>query len=563
MMGLPSTFAQGTVYGFYTRQFYDSLYVSDNWKITPRLTLNYGLRWEPYLSPYNNRGENEIFSPAAYAAGTKSTVFSNAPAGLFFPGDSQYTSGTYSHNYYNGPDWNKWYPRVGLAWDPEGKGRMTIRAAYGMFGDRAQMLAGTAGYFDAPFGNQETISGANMTNPFASQSGGVNGNPFPVVSSIVGIGVYAPNAPFVQNGNYINSPLSNFHPVYMNQWNLSIQRQMGKDWLLTANYVGNNTIHMISGENQNQAVFIGPPSNGPCTLQSVNGPVNEPVCNTTGDQQLRRVNSLLNPAQGIYYSNIGTVDDGGTAEYEGLYLSARKTLSHNVTLLANYTWSHCISDVYNFNPANGGVSPFGARRQYRSNCVGIDLRQEVVLNLVATTPRFANRWARMVGSDWQVAPILEIKSATNFSVFSGVDQALTTAPFQPPNQVSANPYPATQTLSNWINSSAFAVATPGTYGNLGYNNMKGPDLFQLNLALSRNFPIGEKRLIQLRAEAFNLPNHLNAFSPGGSPISQTAVGGSAALNASNFGQITADVSGNNGLLGGDYRVIQMAMKFVF
>ena len=69
MLGLPATFAQGTVYGFYTRQFYDSLYVQDNWKVTPRLTLNYGVRWEPYLSPYNDRGENENFIPALFAAG--------------------------------------------------------------------------------------------------------------------------------------------------------------------------------------------------------------------------------------------------------------------------------------------------------------------------------------------------------------------------------------------------------------------------------------------------------------------------------------------------------------
>ena len=132
---------------------------------------------------------------------------------------------------------------------------------------------------------------------------------------------------------------------------------------------------------------------------------------------------------------------------------------------------------------------------------------------------------------------------------------------QTPNLVNANPYPANQTVNNWINASAFAPAALGTYGNLGYNNLKGPGIFQLNVALSRNFPIGEKRVIQLRAEAFNLPNHLNAFAPGMRP--SPAVGASITLNSSNFGQITSDISGNNGLLAGDYRVIQLAMKFVF
>ena len=83
-----------------------------------------------------------------------------------------------------------------------------------------------------------------------------------------------------------------------------------------------------------------------------------------------------------------------------------------------------------------------------------------VLNLVATTPRFSNRALRIVGSDWQVAPILEIKSAQFFSVFAGVDQALTTVANQPPNLVNPNPYPANQTVSHWINASAFATATP-------------------------------------------------------------------------------------------------------
>ena len=82
------------------------------------------------------------------------------------------------------------------------------------------------------------------------------------------------------------------------------------------------------------------------------------------------------------------------------------------------------------------------------------------------------------------------------------------------------------------------------------------------MALSRNFIVFEKKTLQVRAEAFNLPNRLNAFAPGVAPIN-AGLDANASLTAPNFGQITNDISGNNGLLPGDYRVIQLAMKFAF
>src|SRR5262249_4505716 len=288
LMGLPTSFNHGTRYGFYTRQFYDSLYMQDSWKIHPRLTLNYGLGWEPYLSPYNDRGENEHFDLELFKQGVHSKVFVNAPAGLVFPGDPQYTSG----KYFNGPRWAKFYPRFGLAWDPEGKGRMTIRAAYGMYGDRAMMLAGTQMYFSPPFGNTVSIAGANLTDPWAPTATYAGGNPMPVLSKLQGIGVYDHNIPFPFNGNYVNTKMNDFDPVYMNQWNLNIQRQIGQNWLVTANYVGNNTIHMITTENINPAqyVFNGTAS---CTLSNgvtvtnltTTDPLGSQQCSTVGNQQ--------------------------------------------------------------------------------------------------------------------------------------------------------------------------------------------------------------------------------------------------------------------------------------
>lgn len=562
MLGRVSSFAQGTIYGFYSRQFYQALYIQDSWKITPRLTMNYGVRWEPYTSVYQKfPGQDAHFDPALFAAGVHSTVYQNAPAGMVFSGDKQYTCG----DSFNCNKWAKFFPRVGLAWDPKGDGKMTIRAAYGMFGDRMSMLSLSQEQFGSPFGNLVSAAGGTLTNPWANYGGlpGVTGpgqNPLPTLATLQGLGHSAANIPFPTFGTYVTSPLSDYHPMYVNQWNLSIQRQIGQNWLLTANYLGTNTVHLPSGENMNSSQLV------PNTAGSPLGTCPSGVtvgCNSTANQNQRRVLFLQDPNQGKYFAGVGQLDDGGTASYEGVYFSAQKRFSQGVTLLANYTWSHCISDPWNQNPTGAGVAIPNARRQWRSNCVGTDMRQIFSLNMVARTPKFASRAARILASDWQVAPIVQIKSAQLFSVLAGPDRALSTVPGQPAQLLSNNPYPAHQSVDQWIDPAAFGQPALGTYGNLGLNNMKGPGVFQLNMALSRDFSIAEHKSLQVRAEAFNLPNHLNPFTPGITAINTTLFGGQVNVNAPNYWKITSDISGNNGQQIGDYRIVQFAMKFVF
>jgi hypothetical protein len=242
-----------------------------------------------------------------------------------------------------------------------------------------------------------------------------------------------------------------------------------------------------------------------------------------------------------------------------LYLSANKRLGHGVTINSNYTWSHCISDIYDQQTGSNGASPIN-RRNGRGNCIGADLRQAFILNMVATSPKFsANRWLHAIAANWQVAPIIEVKSAQFFTIIPGTDRALTTAPVQTGNLVNPDGiYPSNQSVNHWLNTSAFALPALGTYGNLGQNNIKGPGVFQMNMALSRTFRVwGEKRAVQVRAEAFNLINHLNPAAPGANGTTSNS------LASSTFGQILTDISGNNGLDAGDPRIIQFAMKFVF
>jgi len=582
MLGLTSTangWSQGTLYGFYSRQTYQALYIQDSWKVSSRLTLNYGVRWEPYTAVYQQSSHQALhFDPALFTQNVHSSYYQNAPAGLVFSGDPQYSCG----NSFNCPKWNKFFPRVGLAWDPMGNGRMTIRAAYGMLGDRMSMLSLSQEQFGAPFGSTISVPGANLTNPWSSFLGGAGGllpagqNPLAILAAQSGFGYAAPNVPFITAGSYVSSPLNDFKPTYMNQWNLSIQKQVGQNWLLSANYLGNSTIHMVSETNVNPSISMG---TGPCTLQNVvNGKVVSqtfPNCSVSATTNPRRPLFMQNPLLGQYYAGIGQVDDGGTASYQGLNLSARKQLSRGINALVNYTWSHCISDQWAQNPTAGnGNSIPGNRRAWRSNCLGLDVRQVFQFSMVATTPKFSGRLLRLLASDWQFAPNLEIKSAQFFTVTAGTDRALSTTPNQTPDLLLSNPYPANQSIDHWLittannpikdSAPAFAPAAFGQYGNLGYNNLKGPGLFQLNIAVSRNFVLHEKQTLQVRAEAFNLPNHLNACVPGvQSPINGGNFGNLVPLNTSNFGRILCDISANGGLTLGDYRVVQMALKFVF
>lgn len=546
LTGNAISFGQGTNYGMYLYQYYASLYLQDSWKLSRRLTLNYGVRWEPYLSNQNKYGQLDHFDPSLFAQGFRSSVFTSAPIGLAFAGDSQYNCGTG----YNCNTWDKFFPRVGLVWDPTGQGNMSVRASYGMFGDRLHQFFPNQMGFGPPFGSNVGLSNVNLSDPWANYPGG---NAIPTLSACNPIGHASHTCAFPTLGQYVTFNLSDYHPMYVNAWNLSVQRQVGS-WLFSVNYLGNSSIHLGTSEPLNPAVYTPGNSSAPTGCPVTPGTGLYPN-SCTNNQNQRRVFYLQNPAAGQYYSGIGAYDPGGTGSYNGLYLSANKRVSHNVALTANYTWSHCISDLYDQQTGSGGVSPYQNRRQARSNCNGADQRQLFTLNAVAQTPKFSGRALRLLASNWQVAPILQIKSAQFFTITAGTDRALTTAPPLTQTGVLLTPdqiYPSNQSVSHWINTAAFALPALGTYGNLGLNNMKGPGVFQFNMALSRTFTIAERKTIQVRAESFNLPNHLNPSAPAGS-VSSSAT----------FGQILSDISGNNGLDAGDPRIIQFAMKFVF
>ena len=528
LLGNASAWSQGNENIYYYRQNHIGLYLQDSWKLTSRLRLNLGVRWEPYIAPYSKNGQFSHFDPELFTQNVHSVVYPNGPAGLIFPGDPQYTIG--NHN--EGNSWNQFLPRIGLVWDPKGDGLMTLRAAYGMFTDRQTL--GTSNFSfsqNPPFGNLISLTNVKMSNPWGTYPGG---NPFPFVLS--------KNTIFPSFGSYRTHPFD-YKGTYQNQWNLSIQKQFGMDWLVTANYAGNTTIHLASSTQLNPGVFL---DLGPCTIAGVS----YPTCSTTGNTNQRRALYLQNAEQGQYYGSIVALDNGGTANYNGLLVSVQKRLSHNVSLLANHTWSHCISDYW--ENSLSGINVPGNRRMNRGNCLTGDQRQVFNLSAVLQMPRLSGGNLRLIGNGWQLSPIMKIKSAQLFTVTTGLDNALSGQGNQVPNLVQGiSPYARNKTVDQWLNPAAFANPAPGTYGNLGRHNLKGPGVFQFDAALSRTLAIQEGKTLQLRAEAFNLLNH---------PSFSTPV---ASLNSGAFGKIQSDISGTSGLTAGNPRILQFALKLVF
>jgi len=370
-----------------------------------------------------------------------------------------------------------------------------------------------------PFGSNVIVPfPTSMADPWQSQPGG---NPFPLL--------LGPDAVFPAGGQFITFPL-NPRLQYHNQWNLSVQKQIARDWLVSTNYVGSNVIHLWGGREINPAVYIA----GSSTLANVNQ---------------RRILALQNPTDGKLFGSVSEMDDGGTSNYHGLLISVQRRSARGLTVQGNYTWSHCIGDLGNTSLGVAGTNYMipNDRHSSRGNCPSSDRRHLFNLSTVYETPKFSNGAVRAIAGGWQLSGIVRVQSGQFLSVTTGVDSALTGMPAQRPNQVLPNSLPAVQDVNLWINPQAFASPAPGTYGNLGISNILGPGNIRIDMGLTRMFHIREKQTIQFRWEAFNLPNHANL----GNPIT--------AMNNVNFGKILSTANGSLG----DPRILQAALKYVF
>jgi hypothetical protein len=365
---------------------------------------------------------------------------------------------------------------------------MVIRASFGILYDMPQTLFYYNYSSPQPWGESITIPfpAGGFANPWQGFPGG---GPYPVQ-------LY-PNFVFAYGGYYESVPL-NVRNTYLDQWNLTIQKQAGSSWLLKAASMGNGTIHLWTDQEQNPGVYIP----GNCTTGQY-GLTKAGACTQASNVTARRALTLLNPTQGPLFGTVELLDDGGTASYESLVLSAEHRLSQHFMILANYTWAHCISDLVTSELSSPVYSNPDNRRADRNDCTSIDVRQNFNLSAVLQSPKFSSRALQWIAGDWQLSPIFAAHTGTSFAVTTGVSDPITGIGGQRPNQVTSNPYCAMQTINCYLNAAAFAtpaITATGAFGIPGYDNLVGPGYFDVDIALSRQFAVRERQHLEIRAQ---------------------------------------------------------------
>ncbi len=590
------------------RQNVFSIYAQDAWKITRGLTLTAGLRWDPFFGHTDPAGHVVNISLANIINDVHSVKFPTAPAGYLFQGDP----GGPTNNKLSPNALNKWSPRLGLAWDPKGDGRMVVRAGIGLFWDFPNFSYDQFG-FEEPWGGAVnnpsgtctttciadpwgTLAGSPNPFSFIDQQGVTHGtpigeNPFP---RYVGTGpdpttgsAYLPGAlvfsypPFSQG----------VKPTSILQYNLTVEKQVGKTWVFSVGYIGSQQRHLWANNEANPGMQ-GPcppgypfPSGVACTADGGNVP-NGP-CPTTfpgffgpplagtplppfecpiffgnsaslaNNRMLQHYGTLCSATTSCYGETL-LLDQNLTGNYNGLLLSARHPFANHLTSTTNFTWSHCISDNYTTTLGfflSAQAMPFN-RRYDRGNCPNADTHLIFNESLVAETPKFSNRMEQLFLGNWRFSFSLIVQSGTDISPinvvdFSGSGNGLT----QRPNLVKGvDPYCHPKGRNCWLNPAAFAAPAPYVFGNLKNNSLFGPGSILANTALSRLFPISEHQMVEFRWEVFNVPNHANLYGPTG------------AFVAPSFGQPTPASTAGLGALNqttNDPRIMQFALKYSF
>jgi hypothetical protein len=527
-------------------QHYAAVYAQDTWRATSNLTLNLGVRWEPFIPMTwmeNEYGGIRVynFSAERFKAGQRSVVFPNAPAGFTYPSQNPDGAGPADFEGHSGisAKWNKFAPRVGAAWDPTGQGRTSLRASYGIAYDVIELQSLLNSNNVSPWAADIIHRTGTLDNPWAGLPGG---NPFPFDWRTTPL--FAAGSVFIPFGDDLDM-------TYVQSWNLAFQQQIRDRWLVSTSYLGSKSSQLwnttavnpslILTQQSHPSLFTGPNT---CVLEGVT----YPVCNVAANINQRRELRLWAAAQNNpalladarLFANIDEYRSDSSASYHGMLTSVRGEI-YNVNLNANYTLSTCMSDRINVGVSNPNQT-FQVGKD-RARCAS-DRRHIFNLTGVAAAPQFDSPVVHAIASNWRLALIYRWQSGTPLTVTSGADRALTGLAGQTADQLSDDVYQDTSgTLgSQYFNRAAFGAPALGSYGNTPFFGFTGFAAWSFDAALSRVFQMPGSHRIEARLEAFNLTNAVRPNNP------------STVLSAATFGRVTSVQ---------DPRILQFALKYVF
>jgi carboxypeptidase family protein len=556
LLGLPSQYNQSQLEPFYPRSQYWGLFAQDSWRLRSDLTLNYGLRWDR-IEPWYEKNNGL----STFAAGKQSVVFPGAPAGILFPGDPG-VSRTLAP-----PGDLDFAPRIGLAYSSQaakgtflgdlmgGPGNTSIRAGYGMFYSAIEALSPGILAGNAPFGITYTSPAPPLfATPFVTASNGqFLGQPFPVALARHGATSSNPNS---------NIDWSQYEPIsgipgyattnripYVEEYMLSIERQLGSRTVFSISYVGAQGHRLLVMEEANPgipALCLQTPGCGPFAENGSRGPLG----NNFGSDTLQK-----------------TV---GKSNYNSLQLSLRHT-SGRLELFAGYTYGKSMDNSSNLgeeiNPVNPAVS-------YALS--SFDLRQNFVVSYNYHIPfeslfRASNRWTK----GWELSGITRFSTGLPVTLYNNTDNSLlgtspnginnngVDTPIRIPGNLEINTNPRNN--PNAFNPLVFVPAAEltappylGQQGNVPRRFFSGPGLENFDMSLQKEIALHSDKTLQLRLEVFNVFNHAQFFGP-------SAVDGNIGDLLTGPQCPTANPCGTFGQIINAMppRLVQLAAKFIF
>jgi Carboxypeptidase regulatory-like domain len=481
MLGWVERFIQGGGDFRAQRGTMTSLFVQDNMRLSRRLNLNLGIRWDPWI-PF---GEGSGRIPC-YVPGAQSTRYPNAPAGYLLAGDQGCPGGGTAAR------WSQFAPRLGLAYTVDG-GHTVVRGGFGIFYQPPFTEALGTLTNSAPFSPQFTLFGVPFDNPW---TGAVN--PFP---SSYGPAVPGKDAKF-DIPTAVVSLARDWRPPRVASWNVAIERQLHKDLLGRIAYAASKGTFLGYNVDLNAARF-GPGANG-------------------SNIQARR------PFQ--QFQNVVEDISGGNSIYNSLQVTLEKRFSNGFNVTANYTFGKTMDEVSYLTDtcSTNTINPYNVRA-YRA-VSDFNIPQRFVLNYLWQLPAPKdNAVLRALLGNWQTSGIWNWQSGFPLTITAGEDDALSGVGndlADVTGKPSLTSGPLGDRINKWFTTSVFKTAATGTFGNSGRNILRGPDTFNIDFSIQRLFILKERWRLRYRAEFFNGLNHTQLNNP------------STTVTSGSFGAIT-------------------------